>query len=171
MPTFGSINPTAPVDGVLYSASVPVTTTEADLNGGAGADTARDPIPTEFGAAIVATIVLTANGFVTANNTYVVMQQDMGDGVWVDLNWCFWSGTQGSATFVFSNGVAGANTFQQSRQANSAPQPQSNGSNQLCLGGRIRFVGKSLMAGGSSIAPGAAAIITATIRYKLLGLR
>jgi hypothetical protein len=95
----------------------------------------------------------------------------MGDGVWVDMNWVFWSGTQGTAIFVMSNGIAGANSFQQSRGAGAVPTPQANGSNQMVLGGRIRFVGKTIMTGGSSGAPGVPAQVTATIRYRLLGMR
>ncbi len=167
--TTANITPTAGSDGVLYASAVPVTTTEATLGGGSGA--VPDPIPTEFGAAILAVVQLAINGIITGNNTYVVLQQDLGDGVWVDLNWCVWTGTQAPATFVFSNGVAGANTFQQSRGVGQVPNPQASGSNQLCLGGRLRFVGKTTMVGGSSSAPGITTQVTATIRYKLLGLR
>jgi hypothetical protein len=167
--TFAGIAPTAPTDGVLYSNAVPLTTSEADLFGGTGAQS-PDPIPTEFGAAIVAVVQLSINGIITGNNTYVVLQIDLGDGVWVDLNWLVWTGTQAPATFVFSNGVAGANTFQQSRGAGQVPNPQASGSNQMALGGRVRFVGKTTMVGGSSSAPGVSTQVTATIRYKLLPL-
>ncbi len=165
--TTANINPTAGSDGVPYSTAVPLTSAEADLNGGTNVPTG--PIATEFGAAIVAVVTLTINGIVTANNSYIVMQQDLGDGVWVDMNWAVWTGSQGSATFVFSNGVAGADTFQQTRLP-GAP-PASSGSNQLTLGGRIRFVGKSNFAGGSSSLSGVTTAVLATIKYKLLGLR
>lgn len=165
-----NITPTALIDGLLYGASVPLTSTEANLSGGTGAN-ALDPIPTEFGQAILAVVQLSLNGHATANNTYVVMQQDLGDGVWVDMNWCVWTGSDGGATFVFSNGIAGANTFQQSRLAGASPSPQASGSNQLCLGGRLRFVGKSLFGGGSSSLAGVTTAVLATIRYRLLTLR
>lgn len=165
-----NIEPVAGDDGVLYADSVPLTNSEATLYGGSGAQ-GTDPIATTFGAAIVATIQLSINGYVVANSAYVAMQMDMGDSVWIDLNWLFWNGSQGSATFVFSNGVAGANSFRQTRQSGQVPSPQSNGSNQLCLGGRIRFVGKSTMTGGSSSVSGITTAVSATIRYKLLGLR
>lgn len=163
-----NITPEAPIDGVLYASGVPLTTTEAVLGDGL-----KTPvlIPTTFGAAIVAVIQLNIDGFITGNSTYIVMQIDLnGDGVWVDLNWLFWNQVQGSAKFVFSNGVAGANTFQQSRNAGSVPNPQASGSNQMTLGGRIRFVGRTVMTGGSSSTLGLMTQVTATITYKLLGL-
>lgn len=167
-----NITPTAPTDGVVYASAVPLTPTEAVLG-----DALVVPvlIPTSYNEAISAVIQLSANGIITGNSTYVVLQMDMGDEVWVDLCWCFWTGTQGSATFVFSNGIAGANVFQQTRNADQVPlnssSVQGNGSNQLTLGGRIRFVGKTVMTSGSSSAPGVATVVTATIRYRLLPLR
>ncbi len=166
--TTANITPTAGSDGVTYSTAVPITTTEADLGDGV---LSPRPIATTFGEAILAVITLTINGIVTANNTYIVMQQDMGDGVWVDMNWLVWTGNQSSATFVFSNGIAGANTFQQSRIAGAAPSPQANGQNQLALGGRIRFVGKSLFSGGSSSLAGLTTSVLATIKYRLQPVR
>ncbi len=165
-----NITPTAMSDGVPYAVSVPLTSTEADLFGGTGAVT-PDPTAVSFNAAIIAVVQLSINGLITGNNTYIVMQMDCGDDVWIDINWAIWNGTQGSAVFVFSNGVAGANTFQQTRQSNSSPSPQANGSNQVVLAGRIRFVGKTLMNGGSSSLSGVTTAVSATIRYKMLALR
>ena len=165
-----NITPIAETDGILYANAVPLTSSEADLFGGTGANS-PDPVPTVFGAAIIAVVKLSTNGLVTGNSTFVFLQQDLGDGVWVDINWCFFNQVQGSATFVFSNGVAGADTFQQSRNSGSAPSTQANGSNQLALGGRLRFTGFAVMTGGSSSAPGVSTQITTTIRYKLLPLR
>lgn len=163
-----NIIPETPADGTVYASAVPLTSTEAVLGDGIAVGTV---IPTTFGQAIVATIRLSINGLIVANNSYVVMQMDMGDGIWVDMNWLVWTGSQGTATFVFSNGVAGANSFQQSRQSGQFPQPQAVGSNQLCLGGRIRFVGRSTAVGGSSSLAGVTTSVSATISYKLLGLR
>lgn len=163
-----NITPTAADDGIAYATGVPLTTTEAVLGDALVCETL---IPTAFNQAISAVVKLTVSGYIVAASTYVVMQMDMGDGVWVDMCWCFWDGRQGTATFVMSNGIAGANVFQQSRQAGQVPQPQANGSNQLALGGRIRFVGKSSMAGGSSNVAGTATAVTATIRYRLQPLR
>lgn len=164
-----NITPTAPTDGVVYASATPLTSTEANLfSSGAPSP---NPIPTEYGQAIVAIVQLSANGLITGNSTYVVMQMDLGDGVWVDMNWCFWSNVTGSATFVFSNGIAGANSFQQTRNTNQVPSPQTNGANQMVLGGRIRFVGRCLMTGGSSSTPGVTTQVTATITYKLMAPR
>lgn len=168
MATTANITPLAGSDGVLYANAVPLTSTEASLLGGTGVQT-TDPVPTLFGQAVSAVVQLSITGHITGNNSYVAMQIDMGDGVWIDLNWCVWTGSDGSATFVFSNGIAGANTVQQSRQAGGFPS--SSGSNQLCLGGRMRFVGKATAVGGSSGTPGQNTNVIATIRYRLLGLR
>lgn len=162
-----NITPTAPVDGVVYANAVPLTSTEAVLGDAAQVPTV---IPTTYGQAIVAVVKLSINGIVVANNSYIIMQMDMGDGVWVDINWLTWTGSQGTATFVFSNGIAGANTFQQTRQSGAFPTPQAMGSNQLGLGGRIRFVGRSTFVGGSSSLAGVTTSVSATITYKLLGL-
>mgnify|MGYP001604634380 CR=1 FL=1 len=165
-----NIVPTASTDGLVYASAVPLTPSEADLFGGTGANS-LDPFPTLYTEAILTIVQLSINGIIVANSTYIVMQQDMGDGVWVDMNWLFWNGTQGTATFVFSNGVAGANTFQQSRNAGSVPNPQANGSNQVALGGRMRFVGQTKMTSGSSSAPGVTTQVTVTIKYRLQPLR
>lgn len=167
--TTANINPTVGYDGIPYSTSVPITSTEADLGDGLKTP---DPVAVEYGQAVVAVVVLTINGNVTANNTYVVMQVDMGDSVWIDAAWIVWTGNQGSATFVLCGGGLGAmnNAFQQVRQAGSFPSPQANGSNAIPLAGRIRFVGKSLIAGGSSLA-GLTTSVSATIKYKLAAPR
>ncbi len=169
-----NIDPTTQTDGIAYSVGVPLTSTEADLNGGTGVQITA-PIPTTYGEAIAAVVKFTVTGIITGNSTYVVMQMDMGDGVWVDMCWCFWTGTQGNATFVMSNGIAGANVFQQSRNSGQVPVTsagvQGNGSNQLALGGRIRFVGKTVMIGGSSSVSGTPTAVTVTIKYRLQTLR
>ena len=169
MATFANIVPNpALTDGIPYATGVPLTSAEAALG-----DAVATPalIPTAFNEAISAVIRLTINGLIVANTTYVVLQMDMGDGVWVDLNWMVWTGSQGTATFVFSNGVAGANTFQQSRNSGQPPTPQANGSNQMVLGGRLRFVGKTIATGGSSSAAGTTSGVSVTITYRLQPLR
>ncbi len=172
MVTTAAITPTAMTDGVAYATAVPLTNNEASLG-----DALVTPalIPTTYNEAIAATVVLTVTGYITAASTYVVMQMDLGDGNWIDMCWCFWNGSQGSATFFMSNGIAGANVVQQTRQSGQVPVTsggtQGNGSNQLTLGGRIRFVGKCNMAGGSSSVSGTPTAVAATIYYKLLPLR
>ena len=170
MATFANITPAAQTDGLLYASGVPLTTTEADLYNGVGGD----PEAVRYNDAFMAVIQLTLVGSFTSNNTYIVAQTDMGDGVWIDVAWIvLTSTTPGTTTFVLSGGVAGADAFQQTRAAGMAPA--SNGSNQIAMGGRLRFVGKASLTSSSSssssssgtVIPG----ITATIRVKQLGLR
>ncbi len=171
MPTFANTTPIAATGGMLYASAVPLTPTEADIYNGTALD-GQDPVPVAYGQAIVAVVQLTPNGIIVGNSTYVVMQTDVGDGVWIDVAWCFFNGTQAPATFVLCGGGAGSinNAFQQSRNAGSVPNPQASGSNAMPLGGRVRFVGRTVMSGGSSAAPGVTTQITAPVRYKLLGL-
>jgi hypothetical protein len=120
-------------------------------------------VPTPFHQAVVAIVQLSVAGGPASNSTYIVMQGDLGDGVYVDLAWAVWTGTSGAATFLLAAGVAGAAGFQQTRAAGTAPA--SSGSNQCPVPGRIRFVGRAVLTGGSSPA------VTATIKYRELGLR
>lgn len=168
-PTAATANvvPRPAIDGLVYSTDVPLTTTEADLGDGL---LTPAPISVEYGQVIVAVVKLTINGLIVANNTYVVMQTDMGDGVWVDCAWVVWTGNQGSATFVLVGGGLGAqnNAFQQSRALNQSPQPQAAGSNAVPVAGRVRFTGKSSFSGGSSSLAGVPTRVTATIKYKVM---
>lgn len=161
-----NIVPTALIDGIAYATGVALTSTEAVLG-----DSVQVPsvIPIIEGQTIVAVVNLSINGLVVANNTYVVLQTDLGDGTWIDVAWLVWTGGQGSATFVLCGGGLGAmnNAFQQSRQSGSSPTPQANGSNAVPLGGRVRFVGKSMFTGGSSSVAGETTSVSATITYRL----
>ena len=165
MPT-ANIIPTAESDGVVYANAVPLTSTEAALGDGLVTPAV---ISVVAGQTIVAVVRLTINGIITANSTYVVMQTDLGDGTWIDVAWLFWNSTQVPGTFVLCGGGLGAmnNAFQQSRNSGQVPQPQANGSNAVPLGGRVRFVGKTVMAGGSSSAAGVSTSVSVTITYKL----
>ena len=169
-PSF-NITPTAGWDGVLYSVAVPLTSTEADLWGGTGVQSI-DPAVVNYGQALVAIIQLAINGLVVGNTTYVILQTDFGDGVWVDVAWVMWTGNQGSAVFVMTaGGMASVNTaFQQTRQSGQSPSSAA-GANVLALGGRIRFVGKSIFVGGSSSLAGLTTSVAATIKYKLMAPR
>jgi hypothetical protein len=169
MPTYANITPIATTDGLTYASSVPLTSTEADLYSGTAID-GQDPVSVTYGQAIVAVVTLKPQSLTGQLNAYVVMQQDMGDGVWVDIAWCIFQNAQATVTFVLSGGGVGNNAFQQ-RAVGQFPTPQTNGSNAMPLAGRVRFVGKSILTGGSSAAPGLPAQVAATIRYKLLGLR
>lgn len=171
--TPASITPGSSTDGLTYAASVPLTATEASLFGGTGAVN-PDPIGVEYGQAIVAVVQLTINGLILGGNTtYVVMQTDMGDGVWVDVAWCVTTFRQGTVTFLLCGGGVGAmnNAFAVSRDAGQPPSPQSSGSNAMPLGGRVRFVGKSSFTGGSSSLAGVTTSVSATIKYKILSPR
>ena len=166
MTTTANIIPTAESDGLVYCTSVPLASTEAHLGDNLKTP---DPIAVVEGQTIVAVVKLSINGIVTGNNSYIVMQTDLGDGTWIDVAWIVWTGSQGNATFVMCGGGLGAmnNSFQQSRQAGSAPAIQANGTNQVPLGGRVQFVGKSVFVGGSSSLAGVTTSVAATITYRL----
>lgn len=161
-----NITPTAPTDGIVYADAVPLTITEAAL--GDGGEVASI-IPIAEGQTIVAVVRLAVQGFITGNSTFVFLQTDVGNGIWIDVAWCFFNSVQAPGTFVLCGGGLGAmnNAFQQSRNSNSAPATQANGSNAVPLGGRVRFTGFSRHTGGCSIGAGASALITATVTYRI----
>ena len=154
-------------DGVIYATSVPLVSTEASLGDGL---LTPDPIAIAEGQTIVAVVQLTINGHIIANNSYVFLQTDLGDGNWVDVAWCRFTATDQStpAIFVLSGGGIGAmnNVFTQ-RKASAAPATQGSGSNAVPLGGRVRFSGFTVSSGGSSSVFGTAAGVLATITYRL----
>lgn len=161
-----NIIPTAMTDGLLYCNAIPITPPEAVLGDGLITPAL---IPVVEGQTIVAVVQLSVNGHITGNNTFVFLQTDLGDGVWVDVAWCNTRITDGSATFVLCGGGVGAmnNAFGPLRQGGSAPATQANGSNAVPLGGRCRFTGFSALTGGSSSIAGTVPLVSATIRYKL----
>lgn len=164
-----NIIPTALTDGIAYATDVPLTPTEATLGDGLKTPTL---IEIAAGQVIVAVVKLTINGFVTGNNTFVFLQTDMGDGVWVDMAWIFFNRVQVETTFVLCGGSLAANSaFQVLRNPSSAPDPQANGANDVPIGGRVRFSGFSKMTGGSSSAPGVSTSVNATIKYKIRSAR
>lgn len=170
-----NIFPAARADGTPYAVGTPLTAQEADLFNQTARDN-LDPVAVDYNESISAVVQLTAQGALTTNSSYVVMQTDLnGDGVWIDMAWCVWTGISGTAVFYLSGGVAGANSFQQSRAAGSAPA--SNGSNQCQMGGRIRFVGKattgqsSSSSSSSSGTPAVVPGVVCTIKYKQKGVR
>ena len=167
---FASIVPPVHPDGLLYANSIPLTNNEADLFGGSGAQ-GTDPIPVLYGQAVSAIVTLQPSGLTGTVNSYVIMQTDWGDGNWFDVCGIVYTNPQAPGYFVLSAGVAGNNAFQQTRQAGSFPTPQTNFSNQMALGGRIRFVGKALISGSSSAVSGGIWQMAATIRYRFTPLR
>lgn len=163
---YANITPTPPTEGTVYCTATPITPPESALG-----DAVSSPviIPVIEGQTIVAVVRLSVNGHITGPNTFVFLQTDLGDGVWVDVAWCNTRITDGSATFVLCGGGAGAmnNAFGPLRQSGSAPATQANGSNAVPLGGRVRFTGFSALTGGSSAAAGTVPLVNATITYKL----
>jgi hypothetical protein len=162
VPTYANIVPAAVTDGAPYTVpatAIPATNADNDLAFPAG----NSPIPVSFGASIEAEVTLAYTGSPATSSTFVVMQTDLGDGNWIDVAWIVDTSTSGTITFFLSGGVGGAGAVKQSRTAGAAPA--SNSSNQMPLGGRIRFVGRATFTGGATPA------VTALIRYKLLGLR
>jgi hypothetical protein len=170
MPAFTTGQSSLGADGVLYCKGFLVQGAEGDLFNGQG----QAPVAIPYHEAVSAEVFLTVQGVLLSNTTYILLQTDFGDGNWFDVAWSTWTGIAGNAFFYLSAGVAGSNSFQQSRAVGAAPSPV-NGSNQCCLGGRIRFAGKSTFTGGvvssSSGMPGITNGVLATIRYRLLGLR
>lgn len=163
---FANIEPTPLSDGILYGTNVPITPPEAALG-----DALVTPvlIPVIEGQTIIGVVQLTVNGHITGNNTFVFLQTDLGDGVWVDVAWCNTRITNGSVTFVLCGGGVGAmnNAFGPLRKNGSAPATQANGSNAVPLGGRCRFTGFSALTGGSSSLAGTVPLVQATIKFKL----
>lgn len=166
MVTSANIVPTAGTDGLVYATSVPLTVTEADLGDG---KKVPNPIPILEGQTIVAVVKLALNGHVVGNNSFVFLQTDLGDGTWVDVAWCQFTGTDAPATFVLCGGGLGAmnNAFAASRNPGFPPTVQGNGSNAVPLGGRCRFSGFSNFLGGSSSLAGVTTSVLATITYKI----
>lgn len=168
MTTTANITPTVITDGIPYATSVPLVSTEADLG-----DNLKTPAPIAVveGQTIVAIIQFTINGHIVANNSYVFMQTDLGDGNWIDVAWCQFTNTDQSrpALFVLCGGGLGAmnNAFGPQRRLGSAPVTQGNGSNAVPLGGRIRFTGFGTSFGGSSSVSGTYAGVLVTITYRL----
>ena len=157
-------------DGKSYSVNVPLTSNEAVLST-SSSPWYPDPVPLSFQQALVATVLLSAPTPLASNASYVVLQTDMGDGVWVDVAWAIWTGTSGNAVFLFSvmGNPALTLAVQQTRAAGTAPG--STGQNNIALGARFRFVGKATINAGSSSSPSAGfSGVQATIKFKLLGL-
>lgn len=159
-------------DGMVYATSCPLTATEADLYTGGTTLANLDPIPVLYGQSIQAVVKLVPRGGPVSINCYVVMQTDLGDGVWIDVAYCQRSNTQVTGLYSFVGGYQASAAYQQSRQAGQFPAAADGcAANAVNLGGRVRFVGKAIVTGGSSLSPGVVAGIDATITYKILGLR
>lgn len=173
MGTFANIAPSVKGESLPYCVNAAVPSVEGDLF---NEQPRPQPPALTYMRAVLAVVTLTAQGNISTNTTYIVMQVDLGDGVWLDVAWITWTGASGSATFVLSATEAAANAFQQ-RAAGTAPSP-ANGSNAMSLGARLRFVGKTTLGAGSSSSSSSSAgagtvapAVLATINFKALGLR
>jgi hypothetical protein len=150
-------------DSIPYSLNAVLPTSEADIFNGVGIS-ARDPLPVLYAAAAIAAVGLSVSGSPASNQSYVILQTDLM-GTWIDLATCTWSDTSGSATFLLCAGApGGACAFRAWRAADVAPQGTESVPN-CPLGGRVRFVGKAVLTGGTSPQ------VTATVNVKLMGLR
>lgn len=164
MVTYANIDPKTPTDGAPYSTAftVPSTNADNDLFNATG-EGVSSPVGLPYNQAVLAEVLLTIAGGPATNSTFVILQTDLGDGNWLDVAWVVTtSTTNGNLLFFLSGGVAGSNAIAQTRTAGAAPA--ANGSNQVPLGGRIRFVGRASLTGGSTPS------VVVTIKYKLLGL-
>ncbi len=165
MATFANIVPSYGPDGIPYATALvmPIAAADTDLFNQT-APTSPDPTPVLYGAAFLAEVLLTITGGPATNTTYVVAQTSV-DGVnWLDVAWLVTTSvSNGTLLFFLAGGVAGSNSLPQTRAVGSAPG--SSGSNQVPLGGQLRFVGRTQLTGGT------VPKVTATIKVKLLGLR
>jgi hypothetical protein len=170
MPNFASILAAPPSDGLLYCKSALLPAAEADLYDPGTAGQPYDPVPMPYHAVCVASVVLSAVNLTANTGSYVVLQTDLGSGDWFDVCWSNWTGTSGSAAFLFYGSIQTAGAFQQTRAVGTAPSP-AVGTNAIPLGGRIRFTGKgSYSVNGGSPSPGGNGLFC-TIRYRLVGRR
>lgn len=168
-----NITPNKAVDGLAYAVARTMPTVEGDLYNSNLIPNAP-PVPALYDRALVATVTFVA-GPGAVGPSYVVLQMSVdGGNTWVDVSWCVTNITSGSATFVLSAGSDGANSFAQTRQANTSPA--SSGFNQCALGGVFRFVGRTGPGSSASPSPGPSpspgvAPMSVSIWYKGLGLR
>jgi hypothetical protein len=168
-----------PAGGVPYCTRQTLPAAEGELyNTAPAVPQDAPPVGTPYDQGLLASVLFSAGAGVGSNTSYVVLQGDVGDNNWVDLSWCTWTGTTGTALFYLSATGFIAGAVQQSRPVGQAPSP-AIGFNALTLPDRIRFVGKASVGAGSSSSPGKAAssslaaglAVLVTIRYKLLALR
>jgi hypothetical protein len=144
-------------DDLAYATSVALPTSEGDLG---------SPVTPPAGyQAILAIVQLAVTGTPASNASYIVMQTDLGDGIWVDCCWCLYTQTSTSQVFTLTCGPGLQGIVGSSAQRAANQSPNQIGSNSMVLGVRIRFVGKATLSGGTNPQ------VTATVKYKALGLR
>jgi hypothetical protein len=165
---WANIVPSSQVGGIYYCQNVVLPSFEADLG---------VPVSLIYHRALTAVVELTPVN-VSVNTSYVVLQTDVGDGVWCDVCGAGFSSTTG-VTFFFDASVQNANTVVQQTRAQGTPPSPLAGSNPISLGARFRFTGQANLTGSSSSASsatsstssGGGVYILATVRYHLTGLR
>jgi hypothetical protein len=174
MTQFASINIPGAGPGVYYCRNKLIPSIEGDLaNIG---DQMPDPITISYAQGISAVVELSTQGAVIAQTSYVVMQGDMGDGVWFDMAWINYS-TLTPINFMLFDGMPTSGVLQQqTRAVGTAPTP-TTGSNQMPLPHRVRFIGKANVNAGSSSSSLSSGVIALTpgvlcnVLYKLVAPR
>lgn len=162
MTVYANITPAVSADGIPYATSFTLTGTEGDIYNQTGG---VDPPQVIYNQAVLCVLSLVIAGSPDTNSSYIVLQTSLDGGTtWIDLAWCLLTETSnGTSIFVLSAGSSGANAFQQTRAAGTAPA--SNSSQQTPLGGLLRLVGKTTLSGGTS------PTVKVTASIKQLGLR
>lgn len=155
MATFANIFP-AISDDIAYAAAVTLPSVEADLG---------SPITCpSWVRSIEAVLQFSVTGAPATTDSYVVMQTDLGDGVWIDLGWILYTDVSASRTYGLSGGQT-ANAVSGSQRVAGTDPSSPSATVALPVGARIRFVGQAKFTGGANPA------VTCTIKYKLVGQR
>jgi hypothetical protein len=162
--------------GIPYCTAAPLPSAERDLYSAA-------PVRAGFATAIAphqevqAVVEFTAVGPLLSNASWVVMQGSVDGLTWLDLAWCSFTATSGTATYFLNTADPRsgktANAVQQVRAAGQPPLPLA-GSNAVAVPDLVRFVGQAAVAASSysssSGGPGQPpAGVTVTIRYSCPG--
>ena len=160
MATYANIDPTPQTMAVKYAVSKALTTTEATIYN----QSTGDPVlPRGHAHSINAVGTITITGGPSTTEAYVVMQTDLGNGIWIDVAWFPTAATSGTKTFYLSCIQSVSVCVEQTRASGTAPG--FAGASSVGLLDRIRFVGKAVFTGGTNPAA------TVSLSYKLLGLR
>lgn len=166
--TTANVTPLLPTDGAIYANGTVLTNTEGDLNNLTGLN--QTPIGVGLGNALylLASIKIVVAGTPGSGVAWVAIQTALADGIWYDVGWVEKSFTLGNGTFnqAFGSGImtstssASANNWVNARTL--GVDPGATGTNNLPLGGQLRFTGKTTFNQGTA---------TVTIYYKLQGMR
>ncbi len=165
-PTLGGV-----VQATLTAAAAvgATTLTVAPIPGPIAANTYAlyqgSPVSVPSGAqSLLAIVQFTVSGGPATNTSYVCLQTDLGDGVWVDVASILEATDTSNQTYTYTMATAFTTDVLGPQRANNTA-PSSSGASGMPLGPRIRFTGKGVVSGGSSPK------VLATIKYKFQGLR